>query len=520
VQTQPGTPEVFARMLGLADRFDDDPEFSGNLLSAVVARTRDEGEDPATPADPRMELSPELRAQAFAAFTRHAERHGSASPIRMVQGATTEELAASMRELLRQDHGPLLDLVEMIRQVRIPLGKLATMTGRPYSSTLAQRALGYFIAGTGNDTDDEADEAAAAAARNTDIVVDPSALLVSSVLGEFDYGRGQFRTLTAPTAAQQDAAAGRRELDGRSAGSGSVYYDHISDSIVVSQPDISGHLSALQRFAKLETALARVQLASTPPLTSLGEVAMQDADPWLAPIALAKERGLALWSDDVAQRNLARACGVSAFGTITLQQLRAADRLAAGDADDQVRNAVLAARRAETVKALSERVVDVLANVEVITEQARQEEWGDVALAVATVGRPAWWLLSPTPWRDLQGILAAARQDTGPIDTWQTVAMWGASGLALEEPARAAVLIASVCLADSSAPDLVAHAAAMLRIGSDVAAQRKAHPPVDYLAQAGAGLAAARVLADPASFIAAVRARLREDAEGEASSGA
>ena len=93
------------------------------------------------------------------------------------------------------------------------------MISRPYSSTLARRALGCFIAGTGNDADDQADESAAAAARNRDIVVDTSALLVSSVLGEFDYARGQFRTPLAPTASRQDVTAGRRELDGRSAGS-------------------------------------------------------------------------------------------------------------------------------------------------------------------------------------------------------------------------------------------------------------------------------------------------------------
>lgn len=63
----------------------------------------------------------------------------------------------------------------------------------------------------------------------------------------------------------------------------------------------------------------------------------------------------------------------------------------------------------------------------------------------------------------------------------------------------------------------VSHAAAMLRIGSEVAAQRKARPPADYLAQAGAELAAAGVLADPLSFIAQVRAHLHEEDDGEAS---
>jgi hypothetical protein len=507
-------------MLDLADRFDDDPQFSGMLLSAVVARTRDEGQEPATPADARVELAQDLRAQAFAAFTRHAERHGDASPIRMLQGLTTEDLVAKMTEFMRQDHGPLLDLVEMIRQVRVPFGMLATMISRSYSSTLAQRALGYFIAGTSNDADDQVDESAAAAACDRDIVVDASALLVSSVLGEFEYARGQFRTLLAPTASRQDVTAGRRELDGRSAGSGSVSYDDKTDSLVARESDISGHLAALDRFTKLEQALARAQLVPAPPLTLLGEVAIQGAEAWLAPIALAKERGLALWSDDVAQRNLARVCGVSAFGTITLQQLRAAERLSAEDADDEARTAVLAARRTETVKALGERVVDVITDAETIIEQARHEEWGDrPGLAAATVGRPTWWLLSPAPWNDLQAILAAARQDSGPVETWQAIAMWGASALAPEDPSRMAVLIASVCLADGSSPAPVSHAVAMLRIGSEVAAQRKARPPADYLAQAGAELAAAGVLADPLSLSAEVRSHLHEEDDREAGTG-
>jgi hypothetical protein len=289
---------------------------------------------------------------------------------------------------------------------------------------------------------------------------------------------------------------------------------------VAREPDVGSHLAALERFAKLEQALARTQLTPAPPLSSLGEVAIQDAEAWLAPIALAKERGLALWSDDVAQRNLARGCGVSAFGTLTLQQLRAAERLAAEDADDEDRIAVLAARRAETAQALGERVVDVITDAETIIEQARHEEWGDPSLAAATVGRPTWWLLSPAPWTDLQAILTAAREDSGPAEMWQATAMWGASALATEDPSRMAVLIAGVCLVGTSSPSPVADAVTMLRIGSGVATQKKAHPPADYLAQAAAELAAAGVLANPQSFIAEVRSHLHEEGRTGGSAGA
>jgi hypothetical protein len=379
----------------------------------------------------------------------------------------------------------------MVRQGRAPLGVLSTMLRQPYSAVLAQRGLGYFIAASGNDTEDAADESAAAAARNRDVVADISALLVSSVLSEFGYARGQFRTLLAPTTSGHDITAGRSTLDGWSASSGSVSYDPERDSAVPRGSDIPGHLAALDRFMKQEQAFSRTQPASAPPLSSLGELAIQDAEAWLAPIALAKERGLYLWSDDATQRSLARACGVSAFGTVTLQQLRAAERLNAEDADETAFTAALAARRAEVVTALAERVVDVPADPDTVVEQARNERWNDLGLAAATVGRAAWWTLTSTPWRDLQVILAAARAESDAAPTWQETAMWGAGALAPGDTARTATLIACVCLAETSLPGRVDHALGMLRAGSAVAAGLHAPPPVDYLAQAAIGLAVA-----------------------------
>lgn len=223
---------------------------------------------------------------------------------------------------------------------------------------------------------------------------------------------------------------------------------------------------------------------------------------------------------DQGNRSYSQVKAASAPLAPSLQQLRAAGRLATEDADDQACAAVLAARRTETIRALGERVVDVLADAETIIEQARREGWADPSLAAATVGRPTWWSLSPTPWSDLQAILAAAREDLGAVDTWQATAMWGASGLALEDPSRMAVLIAGVCLVDTSSPAPAADAVAMLRIGSNVAAQRKAHPPADYLTQAGTELASAGVLTDPESFIAEVRSRIHEEDNGGANAGA
>lgn len=89
--------------------------------------------------------------------------------------------------------------------------------------------------------------------------------------------------------------------------------------------------------------------------------------------------------------------------------------------------------------------------------------------------------------------------------------MWGVSALAPEDLARAAALIACVCLIESSLPDRVDHAVDMLRVGSAVPARKIAPPPRDYLAQAAIGLAAAGVLADPQAFVTQIRARLNQE---------
>ena len=155
-----------------------------------------------------------------------------------------------------------------------------------------------------------------------------------------------------------------------------------------------------------------------------------------------------------------------------MQQLRADESLAGDGLDDEAYTAVLNARRAETARALGERVVDLIADAETVIDQARQEGWGDPSLAAATVGRPRWWLLSPAPWKDLLAILAilaAAKGGSGAVETWQATAMWGASALAPDDPTRIAILIAAVCLVGT--PASASEIVSALRTGSGIAAE-------------------------------------------------
>ena len=170
-----GTPEVFARMLDLADRFGDDPQFSGMLLSAVVARHATRAKSRPHPLTrawnwPRISgprHSPPSRGTPRGTATQAPSGCSRGFPPRTSWPRCSSSCARITVRYWTSSRGSA--------RCGSPFGMLATMISRPYSSTLAQRALGYFISGTSNDADDQADEGAAAAARNSDIVVDASA---------------------------------------------------------------------------------------------------------------------------------------------------------------------------------------------------------------------------------------------------------------------------------------------------------------------------------------------------------
>jgi tetratricopeptide (TPR) repeat protein len=501
----------YSRMLDLADQFADDAQLSGAMLGMVISRTRDEEDEPATVVDARATLPGEQRASAFASLQAHIDRHGDASPFRVLHAPSTEELIALMTEFMRRNPEPLVVATELVRQARVPLGLLAAASSKPYASLLALRPLGYYLATSSVEEHASDDEEAAATAPGGDVVVDASALLVATLLNEYDRMRPSFRSLMMPTASRDDISRARADLDGRSASSGFVTYDPTSDSIVASDVDIDDHLASLERLSMIESAAGPLRLIPAVDLTAMAEVVTAGSEAWLAPIALASARGLPLWSDDVAQRRLARHFGVASFGTAALQQVRVDQRLADEGLAPEQYDRVLAGRREEVMNHLANRVVDAPVDVESVIEQAAAEEW-DQAVALITVGRPGWWHMAPNPWLDVQSILNAAAEAGVNVDHWRYHAMWGAARLTTDEPSRAATLLASVALIPSSNQADTA-VTQHFRVAQEIASQQHAHRPVDFLADAATTLANARVLDDPAETVRRVRSLLESPSD-------
>ncbi|WP_329060561.1 DUF4365 domain-containing protein [Amycolatopsis sp. NBC_01480] len=507
------TAQTYARMLELADTFADDVELSAALLTTVIGRTRNTEDEPATPADQRAVLDGDRRAAAFAALQAHVQRHGDQSPIKFVEAPTPEGLIAKMTELTRRDDRPLIELSEMIRQASAPLGMLTSAVRRPYSSTLAMRPFGYFISAAAFEEDDIADERAAKASPNCDVVVDLSALLVACELGEFDSFRGNFRSLLIPSASRMDVHAGRATLDGESSSSGSIRYNAATDKIAAVELNVEDHLGALARFSKIDSALAATQTVADVPLDYL---VIPRSAPWLGPIGLAKQRGIPLWSDDLAQRRLARTLGVEAFGTTTLQQLRAEDRLNGEEVDDVQFQEALEARRQEVIDALAARIVDLPTDRDVVISQGRAEAWNE-QVALVTIGRQGWWHMAVNPWSDLRSILAAVEADGGHSDTWRHHAMWGVARVAPDDPNRTALLLACValvCVDDTLNDDRTVE---YLGAAGSVAVQFGAKVPSEFLVEAATDLDSAGVFSYAPVDVARLRLRLSGNNGGDPS---
>jgi len=496
---------TYARMLDLADEYQENPQLSAALLTAVTTRTRDAEDEPATPADERPAIDGDLRAAAFAALHTHVERHGDDSPIRILQAPTSEDLRAQMTDFMRRDDAPLVELVELIRQTRLPLGMLSMAAHRPYASTVASRPLGYFISGAAIEEDDVADEEAARQALTHDVILDISTLLIASDLDEYESFRGRFRSLLMPADTRDDIRRSRFDLDGRSSSSGWMTYDATTDSIAATGLDVEQHLATLARFGTLEAAAGATRVEPNASITELG-LDLPGAKPWLAPIALAKERGLSLWSDDLAQRRLARVLGVATFGTTTLQQVRTEDRLNEAVRDDVYRLAATA-RRQEVLGALKARVVDVPTDSGVVIEQAAAEGW-DESVALVTVGRPGWWHMAANPWMDLQTILHSAQEAKASVDPWRYHAMWGVVRLAADDPIRIGTLLACVALLTTEATldgdETVRH----LSAATEIAALCGARPPAEVLTEAATTLATAGMLTYAPEEVGRLRAKL------------
>ena len=105
------------------------------------------------------------------------------------------------------------------------------------------------------------------------------------------------------------------EVEGLAGQSGSMGWDPNSERSVLQENDPTEFQDLREQTQLLDRATSDLVDKPDPNLDDFPEFQPRGDGLWLGIVQLAKTEGMALWSDDLAVRRLARSLGVNAFGT-------------------------------------------------------------------------------------------------------------------------------------------------------------------------------------------------------------
>lgn len=511
---------VASEALTLARRFDD-AGLSAALLGQIVMQTRGLADDVQSPAsqatdaegDADLErrrslvqgaVPAELHRQAFADLQRIATEFGDASGIRVLQGEPSD-LAKQMAQQARDsaaDVSQLTDLLAAARDSTLPQGAVASLRRQSYATLLVQRALGPLVSGVADDDEHLLDVHAAAEALGQPVVLEASTLLVLSSLADANRFQGQFAALQLPLASMLDIHRATFDIRALAGSPGTMGWDRERNSLVfweLTEDDFTQLFRRVQGLEDLAQSMTVRSVQQVNVVDGLGDDPQHAA--WLHPIQLAKDRGIALWSDELGLRRLARHAGIACFGTPGLvDALRdRALRTSTGPSIDAVLDQTATTNR-DLAKGL---VVDVALHLDDLLHIAARDEWRPHAAGVV-LSRASWWAWQTNPIQDLLTLYAhVASHNPKTLSDWQHAAMIGA-GRAFRPTEVAAKILAALALLGFEGEPTTADAVEGFRRARRVASELGLADPLSQLPSAAATLAASGRCSRPEDTVAAV----------------
>ncbi len=500
--------------LSLAQRFNE-PELSTALLSRIITGTRvrdaDSGETDLR-LDARRRLAQgavpaDLHRQAFAVLEGLVAEFGAATGVTVLEGSP-EELLDQMAERTRElsTATVLQDLVENARDSRIPLGFLASARGGSYATLLVQRLL-PLVAGSADDTEHDDEVTQADRALGCPVVIDTAALHTLAADGMLSALDGHFSALQLPSAALRDIHRAVIDIRGLAGSPGTAGWDPEAAGLVLHRLDDDEFVRQLRRVMNLEKRAESLSIKMLPQLDLLPELGLEAAHAaWLAPIQLAHDQGLTLWSDDLGLRRLARQFDVPAFGTPALIDAFR-DRALLGPNQERNQQSVLARTAQANRELAADMVVDVALHLDDLVELGAETDWLPLAGALV-LSRPSWWAWQRAPLDDLATFYVHIGQDRRDrIGEWQHAAMIGAAKAYMQAGLSTRILAAIALLGLGGDPciDDIVDGCLRARL---VASQLKLPDPIAQLPAAAAALAKAGRCSDPDGVAREVLSRL------------
>jgi hypothetical protein len=358
--------EGIQQILELADRFRESEILVGSALGAIYTLRP----QPALPAP----LLAKLHTRTAEFFSQFPESR----VLRQVKFDRPEEILSILGSQLASGRERLDDVTSQIQAGQIPYGMAATSVGKPYTAVLHGRMAGPLIGVPTEPTLAAVDLETASRAIGHEIVADISPLTV--LVGRPELWRSvvsKFERIYIPDLAVADAVVSRDEAALRSTLMVTLDPGASNPRLVEIAPEVA------ERYAEESTWIAdralELEQAQVHDLSLFPDLDIERFGAWISAIELGKSRGLALYSDDLLVRLLARDRGVDSFGTFALaralQQLAVIDSAAVSSFD----------------AALFDRFVVDLPSARDLIERAADRNGWSAGPATVAAGRPAVW---------------------------------------------------------------------------------------------------------------------------------
>lgn len=371
------------QLLEVVRQFRDSERVQGTALALLFTRR----------GDRRIE---DNEAEAIRALAEGFVQRWPESEILWAKSVNPEDdelFAQQISEMARLSAGrqqSLLDVGEIYDAGRAPYGLVARVARSTLAEGLVSGLRPLVVAVSNDSAERDAEREAAAAALDQSVSADLVSVYVAAIASNgWETIQANFRRLIVPdpVVADVEAAVATLALNR----GGSLGWDDLSGRPVLTGP--TPELDAQHREAA-QRLLSRLRPLDTAPCATLRSFPNFDAGAaaWLGPLQVAIDRGLPLYSDDLALRRLARSFDVAAFGSVAVIEALADS----GRAGPVERDAWLGALH-------DEGVVDVYLHADQVTDAGRSP-----IAAAGCLSRP-WAWSSAQSVRQLLSFVIASR---------------------------------------------------------------------------------------------------------------
>lgn len=457
VRRQAWTEQNIRTLLSLHAKFADDDELGTQVLDtvnrALAVADNQNGDQLGSPWSEALppEVLTDLRSLTAEAMEDYQTHHPNGGLTTAVGIPDTETMQALLANKTAGIHAHR-QICQAIRDGDAVLGLAASSIEGFYAQSLIQRAAGMLPACSADPAVSEIERLAAAQALDSTVVLDPSALVITACLpGRWDALRAHFATVQLPDVCMDDILRTEESIGRLLASSFTAGLAEDDATVETTVLSTAAKQSLVTQIRAIVSAASAAALVPVTELTS-AEKALNGGDhsgpvaatlrlevegPWAAPLELALSKGLPLWSDDVLIREIARAAGVPAFGTLALTHLLVDQDLLPDTYED------------DNARLLSAFVVDLPLDANLAKSHAETEGWGAGGVATA-LSRPAPWHRPDilATWTEIAE--AVATHKPGELAQWLYLASLGAGAAGADACGTLARILAAGVIASGT----------------------------------------------------------------------